>query len=1358
MIAKARVRIAGYANGRFTRGSLAFASLLLAVLVLTDPAASAAAPPEFWTKCQTGEGAGQCVQPRGVASAPAGTPEAGHVFVVEQLNRRVSEFTAWGQFVKSWGYNVVASGPDDTGTGFEVCNVKANPSDVCQVGTQESNGAGGFSTGVGIAVDSEGYVYVFDAAALRVQKFNPDVGSQKAAEFVWAIGRNVNKTKVEGGGTQAEKNICTAASHNACQSGASGTGPGEFSGALLGSFLAVDTSEAHYAEDALYVGDKGRVQRFSIAGEYKGQIALPSSTQYAQSLAVDPSGDLYTAYRVAGNDDEPNVHKLSPTGTELCRFEVANPRAIAVAPNGEVYVFDKATKQVEGFASTCNPPPALNPPVESFGEGLDGASTGLGTGGACFTEASQYDLYYANSVTSGAFIRAYGPPPNRFVNPGEICEPPPHAPEIVAQNTLSVGTDRAVVKAQINPWFWSDTSYRVQYASVTCLGAAEDWEAACVAQTPQAPLGAGVVDTPAGTADVTLAGLAPATEYRYRFEAVSSGGGPVFGVGGTEAGAGRASSLTTSPATAGEPKTDCPNQPLRYGASGLLPDCRAYEMVSPVDKQGANVRTGGNEQARPDGGSLAYDTVVEPAFADQPSNLVANQYLATRGADGWSNRGINAPLGRMFGSGGGVGSKVGGFSGDLCSEWLVDSNVTPLTPDAVAGFSNLYRQDLCGAGGFEALTTATPPAGTNDVYITAQSIQGFSVDGAETFFAAGAQLTPDASPVINPAGEDTNAQVYLHVRNGGLHVVSVLPDGVADPGQLDGFNGAEIGGGRLGFTKGPLEHAVSADGTRAYWTSGIDGGPPGTQLYLRENAAAGQSPQRHGSASGSGDLTAGSEEVTAVVTATGAFQAGQTIAGKGIPFGTTIEACAPECGAGATALTLSRSATESGSDVALEAFSECTEPELACTIPVSSGEPGKKATFWTATPSGSQALYSEGPLATSGAGQATLYRFDAATQARTPLVGGLRGVLGASEDLARVYYLSTEALAGGAKEGKPNLYLDEGGARTLIATLGDEDTDSTIYRVGSSNPFLNAARVTPDGGRVVFESRAQLTGFDNTDLSTGEADVEVYTYEAGGTLKCISCAASGAGPRGGELAAGSSVHAAASIRGEGPLYASNVLSTDGRRIFFDSLVPLVGRDGNGAQDVYEWEQAPGKAACDQLGADLYNPAAGGCVSLISSGQNPQASGFIDASADGSDVFFTTAASLLPQDPGLIDIYDARVGGGFPQPNPPAECEGEACQGAAPAPASPTPASSAFEGPGNVKASASSRCARRGAQAKRLSRRARRLRHSAARGAPQARVLRRKARRLAKRARGRAKQAKRCRARARRSNRNRRKSR
>jgi hypothetical protein len=129
------------------------------------------------------------------------------------------------------------------------------------------------------------------------------------------------------------------------------------------------------------------------------------------------------------------------------------------------------------------------------------------------------------------------------------------------------------------------------------------------------------------------------------------------------------------------------------------------------------------------------------------------------------------------------------------------------------------------------------------------------------------------------------------------------------------------------------------------------------------------------------------------------------------------------------------------------------------------------------------------------------------------------------------------------------------------------------------------------------------------------------------------------------------------------------------------VAPLLPTDTNGKIDVYEWE-APGTGTCAEGGVG-YSAQNEGCLSLISSGKSPVSSSLLDASPEGRDVFFTTGSSLLSYDPGSIDIYDAREGGGLPPPPTPARpCEGEACQSPPPPPAEVTSASEAFSGQGN----------------------------------------------------------------------------
>jgi hypothetical protein len=143
-----------------------------------------------------------------------------------------------------------------------------------------------------------------------------------------------------------------------------------------------------------------------------------------------------------------------------------------------------------------------------------------------------------------------------------------------------------------------------------------------------------------------------------------------------------------------------------------------------------------------------------------------------------------------------------------------------------------------------------------------------------------------------------------------------------------------------------------------------------------------------------------------------------------------------------------------------------------------------------------------------------------------------------------------------------------------------------------------------------------------------------------------------------------------------------VISDDGSRLYFDAFDALSAHDSNGREDVYQWEAA-GTGGC-RASNSTYHASAGGCLDLISTGKSPQGSELVDISTDGRDVFFKTSQSLVPQDPALVDIYDARVDGGFPYPQPPpASCEAEDCQHPGAVPAEPLTSSRAVA-PGNPK--------------------------------------------------------------------------
>ncbi len=346
------------------------------------------------------------------------------------------------------------------------------------------------------------------------------------------------------------------------------------------------------------------------------------------------------------------------------------------------------------------------------------------------------------------------------------------------------------------------------------------------------------------------------------------------------------------------------------------------------------------------------------------------------------------------------------------------------------------------------------------------------------------------------------------------------------------------------------------------------------------------------------------------------------------------------------------------------------------------------------------------------------------------------GLVTASEDGSYVYFVANGVLASGAKPG--NCITEEnedgGGERTcslyvehyggagweppkFIATLagGDEgvngegradEKDWIGYEYTENHGILNdkgpgthTVRVTPDGTRLAFESELSLTGYDNEAAQQGECSEgqggrcrEVYLYDARtGSLVCSSCDPSGGRPVGpAELGGQEEAEQTASYVHPSSFYVPRNLSEYGGRLFFQSPDALAPDDGNGLLDVYEWEQ-PGSQSeagdsCTRS-APSFSESDGGCVFPISDVAGGYVSHFMDASASGDDVFIATADQLVAGDTdSRVDVYDVRVGGGFPAPGAQPACDsGESCRGpVAPQPGVfGAPASATFSGAGNL---------------------------------------------------------------------------
>ncbi len=237
----------------------------------------------------------------------------------------------------------------------------------------------------------------------------------------------------------------------------------------------------------------------------------------------------------------------------------------------------------------------------------------------------------------------------------------------------------------------------------------------------------------------------------------------------------------------------CPNQALRTGISAALPDCRAYELVTPSNTGGLAPKAPGigatlswsTPPASPSGNSLAYMAVggVIPGL-DGNAAFNGSAYHSIRTASGWKNEG--------FGPGGpeGAQSDPAALSADHGYLAVSVSELGSLVPDPHATYSYVRYPDgsfhLVGEGSLATQTDVSTnyiaPAGSHIIFESAGSSNPTK------------QLEPNAPP-------DGTAAIYDRTADGVLHVVSLLPEEVT-PSVAAQYRGASADGSAIAFTLG----------------------------------------------------------------------------------------------------------------------------------------------------------------------------------------------------------------------------------------------------------------------------------------------------------------------------------------------------------------------------------------------------------------------------------------------------------------------------------------------------------------------------------------------------------------------------
>jgi hypothetical protein len=796
---------------------------------------------------------------------------------------------------------------------------------------------------------------------------------------------------------------------------------------------------------------------------------------------------------------------------------------------------------------------------------------------------------------------------------------------IDATYATGIGATEVTLHTQINP-LGNDTRFYFQYGTEAC----PQNPGACtnIPAPPGEDIGAGSEDV---AREVELTGLEPGTTYHFRVLDTNA--------------------LGTSE---GPERTFTTQQ--QAPASFALPDHRAFELVTPVDKGSAAVealtREGGVILASTDGDRLTY--VADGALGEGVQGNRSpemQQILATRGQSAWSSEDLSTPNENAKGITAGHAPEYEFFTADL-SGALVEPAAPGAEPPLAEGAeqSSVYLRDNATSKYLPLVSEADTAPGTqaND----------------KIHFV---NATPDLSHVVirsEVALTGTGSSKGLYEWSAGqLAFVSVLPNGKAASTPEPGVFGSV------------LARSLSDSGSRVLWTNKEDFNTHGGHLYLRD-----------------------------------------TVRGETVKLDAAQGLAEPEKGSA-----VFQTASADGSQVFFIDRQRLT--------PNSTAEPGQGL--------GKPDLYECEMI--EEAGKAACDLKDLTVDSNTGEHANVQGLLfGASEDGTSVYSVAQGVLAANrngngevAASGKDNLYAlhEEGGrwSTSFIATLSGEDGPEWEANQNENSAYLTA-RVSPNGRYLAFMSAAPITGYDNTDANpaaNGARDEEVFLYDSSeGTLRCVSCNPSGARPQGlhdtereggegfGPLVdrrlvwgrEGKEHWLAGNIPGwtaqnlVSALYQSRYLSDQGR-LYFNSPDSLVPAAANHKENVYEYEPT-GVGSCEST--------SGGCVSLLSNGSSSHESAFLEATPDGSNVFFLTESSLLPQDTDTaFDIYDARECTPLspcltPPAPPPAPCaDSEACRPAAPAQETPgTPSGTAgFSGAGNFVVSPSTQQAKGAVQAK-----------------------------------------------------------
>jgi hypothetical protein len=730
---------------------------------------------------------------------------------------------------------------------------------------------------------------------------------------------------------------------------------------------------------------------------------------------------------------------------------------------------------------------------------------------------------------------------------------PPAAPVVERAFAQSVEGTAAEIGAKINPE-GAQTSYHFQYVT---LAEFEAHGFSGAAETAVTPLGTGNADL---TALAQITGLSPGVTYVYR--AIASN------IVRPEAGA--EAELHTSVPAPPSSGGGCANESLRIGPSLTLPDCRAYEEVTPTEKSNQDgVYAVEFEffipQVSADGDQAAYFSLGAFSGSEAPNPV----YLATRGTANWGSEGMIPTQSMAHLLLTGCVPQYSAFSPDLARGVLEEGfqsssfcaeDEPPLVPGEPRGVQNLFLRDNA-TGTYQLINR--PPAGGAPADAV---FQGGSPDLRHVVFSEPAPLTPDAA----------GGSMLYEWSAGDLSLVGLIPGPGATSCSGSACIAAEGSGlGGAGFASTALvDRAVSEDGSRVFFNA--DG-----NLYLRSGDTTREvdASQGPGPSGGGTFMTASADGNRVLFTDPNQLTVGSSPNGEDlyryeVGSGQLTDLTGDTTDAGGAAVQGVLGASDDASYIYFVADGVLTTgPNPKGKIP-SEGSCHKG--FGIDTEPCNLYLWHDG---------ATQFIGKTVGQDRSNWDG--RSAARVSPDGTELAFGSAESLTGYDNvdqiTGKPDseMYLYDDATNSLrcitcrpsgARPMGESRISSTKVRARNAEPgggFINnfslPRNLSEDGERLFFESDEALTPAD-TD---GKRDV--YEFESVGSGSCTS--ASGAYV----TAAGGCIYLISTGEGSGASYFYEA-SADGDDVFFATRDQLVGQDTDGFRDLYDARVDGGLAA------------------------------------------------------------------------------------------------------------------------------------------------------------------------------------